>query len=439
MALVTTLLFLSVLGILSTALIFTVQNEMKTSVSYKSSQQAFHVANAGVQRAVQWYVSSYNPVPAAAYDITTVPVKFGENNVMLAGQTGSTTVFPDGTTAASFSAALSNKSLQADDKNSGSYAVDASLLKYRQVNFINPATFTAYPSAIERWRLTSLGFWGNAANPMGVSRITAVVENSGNALFDRALWGIDTMDLGGTVLVDSYDPALGPYNKTTNAGSEGSVGSNGSITASGAVQIKGDLAYGPTGSYTSTPNVTVTGSVFHLQEPKVFPPIPEFTVGTVSYNPKNGTTTLDPGSYGTVDIGAHGTLALNPGVYYFDAITEGSTGSLTISGPTTIYVKSALNLSGQGVMNATGDPTKLTVFYSGTSEMSMVGGTQAYIEIYAPNAPLNFVGTSDFFGSFIGRTVTIQGTPEVHFDEGCLNEHLVPRPFRVISWAQSPM
>jgi Tfp pilus assembly protein PilX len=437
-ALVTTLLFMTVMGMLSTALVFTVQNEMKTSTSYKYSQQAFYVAHAGVQKALNWYKTGYSPyVPSTAYDTTTLPIKYSGSNVQLAGQTGSSPAYPDSTVSSAFAAQFSNKSLTANSQNSGVYALNGSLLKYLPVSFIDPNTFSTYTSAIERWRINSIGYWGSVANPMGVARIDAVIENSGNALFDRALWGIDHADLGGTVLVDSYDPALGPYNKTTNVGDLGSVGSNGSVTASGAVEIHGDLAYGPSGSYSSTPNVTVTGDIFHLTEPKYFPPIPDFSVGSTDYNPKNGTTTLNPGSYGAITIGPSGTLELNPGTYYFDSITEASTGALKITGPTTIFVKSALDLTGQGVINPLGDPTKLTIFYSGTAEMKMAGGSQAYVEVYAPNAPVKLDGNSDFFGSFIGKTMFIQGTPEVHFDEGCTKEHLIQQPFRLITWSQN--
>jgi hypothetical protein len=435
-ALIATLMFLMAMGVLSTALIFSVLNEMKTSAAYKYGQQSFYVANGGVQKAVNWFASSYTPhLPAADYDLTTLPVKYSGNDVLLAGQTGSTSVYPEGSVISAFSSEFNNKSLQADSKNSGAYSLNATLLKYSSVRFIDPTTFISYPSAMERWRLNSIGNWGTSSHPLGTAQVTAVIENSGNALFDRALWGIDSVDLGGTVLIDSYDPALGAYGGA-NIGNNGGIGSNGSVTATGSVDINGDMAYGPTGTYSIGGTSTVSGNIVHLSQPRYFPSIPSFTVGTTNYNPRNGTITLNPGSYGDIAIGANGILALNPGVYYFNSITEAASASLTITGDTTIFVKSDLDLSGQGVLNSTGDPTKLTVYYSGTNEAKIAGGASAFIEAYAPNAPLRFVGTSDFFGSFIGKTVTIQGTPEVHFDEGCLQDHLFHRAFRLITWSQ---
>jgi Tfp pilus assembly protein PilX len=440
-ALVTILLFLTVMGFLCTSLVFTVQNEMKSSTAYKYNQQAFYVANAGVQKAVQWYRNTYTHyVPVGTntpYTLTTLPVTYSGNTVMLAGQTGSSSVYPNSECISSFTTAFTNQSLQAGTGNTGTYAVNGTLLKYESKSFLNPVDFTSYTSSLERWRVESVGYWGSAANPLGVSRISAVIENSGNALFDRALWGIDSADLGGTVKVDSYDPALGAYNSTTNAGDNGSVGSNGTVTAAGSVQVHGDLAYGPSGSYSSSPNVTVSGDIFHLPQERIFPPIPNFTVGTTDVAPQNATITINPGSYRTFDIKANGILELTPGTYYVNSITQAATAALKITGNTTIYVKSGIDLTGQGVINPLGDPTQLTVYYSGTAEAKFVGGSQAYMEVYAPNAPVQLAGNADFYGSFIGRTLELTGTPQVHFSEGCLDNNLMERPFRVINWAQN--
>jgi hypothetical protein len=435
-----------VLGLLSTTLVFTVQNEMKSSASYKYSQQAFYVADAGVQKAVYWYRNSYrdnyqpNMAQGAAgnFDTAEYPVEINDLPVVLAGQEGSESTFPDDNCAASFASEFTNQSLQADEKNSGTYAVNATLLKYEVASFLDPTTFVQYQSAVERWRVDSIGYWGNANNPIGVSRIEAVIENSGNALFDRALWGIEGVDLGGTVRVDSYDPSIGNYDRVNNAGNQGSVGSNSSVTAVGTVDIFGDLAYGPTGMFSGGPNITVSGDIMQLPEERIFPPIPDFEIpaGSPNLRPNKETLTIDPGTYGTVDIMNNGILELNPGTYYFDSIQQAALGSMKITGTTIIYVKSGLDLSGQGVINPFGDPTELTVYYDGVDEAKFVGGSSAYMEVYAPEAPVVLTGNADFYGSFIGKTLELTGTPEVHFSLGCTDDNLMEQPFRILSWSQ---
>lgn len=453
-ALVTTLLFLSVMSLLSTTLVFTVQNEVRSSSAYKYNQQAFYISNAGIQKTVNWFRNTYTPLIDPIRDDTGLLTNTGAENytrdqglvlynnapVILAGQTGTTASFPNNsdTYMPAFASTFNNSTLSANEKNAGVYAVNATLLKYTEATFINPATFESYPSAMERWRINSLGYWGNINNPIGAVHIEATIENSGNALFDKALWGIDSVDLGGTVLVDSYDPALGNYDVSTNRGNEGSVGSNGSVSASGTVDIYGDMAYGPEGSYDSGPNITVTGTVSQLPAERVFPPIPDFTIDPLSpdVSPKSATVTIGPGTYGTFDIKNNGILKLEPGVYYVDTITQAALGTLEITGDTTIFVKSGLDLSGQGVINPNGDPTEMTIYYDGTSEAKFTGGSSAYMEVYAPDAPVKLTGNADFFGSFIGKTLALDGTPQVHFSLGCLNDNLVQQPFRVLSWSQ---
>ncbi len=437
-ALVVTLLFLVALGVLSSALVFTVNNEMKTSTSYKYSEQAFYVANGGVQKAVQWFANTYTPhLPATDYDTTTRPISMGGSSILLAGQTGSSSVYPDSTVTAAFSAQFANQPLQADARNSGVYALNAQLMKYTPTTFLDPATFLSTPSAMERWQLSCRGYWGTVASPLGIADITAEIENSGNAVFDRSCWGIDSVNLVGGVVLDSYDPALGPYGGA-NVGNLGAIGSNGSVSLGDNVTVKGDVAYyaGPF----SPGAATITGQSFQLPEPHDFLPVPNFTSGTGKLTYKNNGfgTTINPGTYGTLEMDTNGTLILNPGIYYIDQLIEKSSSSvLKINPPVTLFVTGEVNLSGQGVVNPSGDPTQFTVVYSGNLTVEMAGQNGFYGEVYAPNAPLKFTGGSTYYGSFIGKTAFNSGNTQIHFDEGCLRQNLRKKPFRLITWSQS--
>ncbi len=442
-ALVVTLIFLMAMGVLSTALVFTVNNEMKTSAAYKYNQQAFYTANAGVQRAVEWYRGSYSPYfsTTAPYDNTTLPVEYSGSPVILAGKPGDSSAYPDSTTTTSFTTNFHNKSLTGTTNNSGVYALNATLVKYREAHFINPTTFASYTSAIERWSISSSGYWGTIARPLGIAQITAVIENTGNTLFDRALWGIDYVDLVGTSFIDSYDPAR-PYDSTTNSGDLGAIGSNGTVRGQGGATIQGDVAYGPTGSISLGINTTVTGDIIHLPEPRYFPPVPSFSVGTSSdtIHPSNGkspTPTLSPGLYGSLTV--HGPVILEPGSYYMDSLSVSSQGEIHVSGPTTIYVKTSFDLEGNGVINDSMSPSNLTIFYAGTDTAKLAGSSSVAIEYYGPSAPLVLTGGSDYFGSFVGKTVDANGGTNIHFSESSLNEHLYPQPYRIITWSQDTL
>jgi choice-of-anchor A domain-containing protein len=445
-ALVIALLCLLVLGVTSSAIVFTTQGEMKSSAAYKYSQQAFYVANGGVQRAVSWFNSSYTPhLPSSDYDATYFPVKYSSSSVLLAGQSGGSAVYPESAIASSFYGTFANKTLEADTNNSGVYDLNASLIKHEPRTFLNPATFLTYPSALERWRVNSTGYWRTIANPIGEAQITATIENDGDTLFDRALWGIDSVSLGGTLLIDSYDPRLGPYGGL-NVGNMGAVGSNGNVVGNGTITVDGSLAYGPSGSWTLKGGSSeITGPIIQLPTPHYFPPLPDISSYVGSTNVTVGakkTATISPGSYGAISTKSDGVLILNPGVYYIDSMDMGAQSAIHIAVtnpqiPTTIFVKSGLSLDGQSIINDSGIPANLTINYSGTSAAKVSGGAGFYGEIYAPNADVTLVGTSDFYGAFIGKTVSDSGNPRIHFDEGSLNRNLIPQPFRVITWSQN--
>ncbi len=436
-ALVVTLLFLTVLGAVATSLVFTTQSEMRSSVVYKYSQQSMYVANGGVQRAVAWFNNSYIPhQPSADYDITNLPISFGGQSVLLSGQTGIAAVYPESEVKTAFHGAFTAQSLLADEKNSGHYSINATLLKHTPVTFLDPTTFIAYSSATERWRLSAVGNWGTEAAPLGTTRITAIIENSGNAIFDRALWGIDSFSLGGTVLIDSYDSSIGAYGGN-NVGQDGSIGTNGDASTNGNVTVKGSLAYGPAGTYTHVGGGLVTGQVIQLPEPRIFPPIPDFTVGTTAVSlGGHDTQTLAAGSYGAINLSSNAVLTFSGGTYYIDSLTTTGQADIVISAATTLFIKSAFSLGGGSVINSTAVPSNLTVWYSGTSTASLAGGSGFYGDVYAPNATVTLVGNSNFYGSFVGKVVNDSGTPNVHFDERSSDKNLEKRPFRVITWSQ---
>ena len=435
-ALIATLMFLMAMGILSTALVFTVNNEMKTSSTYKYNQQAFYVANAGIQKAVEWYRSPYAPA-LGSYTTTTLPPQYSSQAVVLAGQSGYSSNFPvSGTTdlfTTQFSQSSENTTLTVDSTNTGKYAVNATLLKHSPANFLNPSNLAATPtpSAIERWRVESMGYWGSIAHPLGIARITATIENNGDAFFDRALWGITEVNLTGTSLIDSYDPSQ----PMPNSGNLGDVGSNMSVRGTGSMSIQGNVACGPGGSINVDPN-SVIGDFIRLGQDRYFPPIGDFTVGsgkTMVNNKDSYTLSSSQNPYGTITV--HGTLIIPAGDWYIDSLDVQAAATIIVSGTARLFVKSGLSMAGTAVANDPSHPESLTVFYKGTDDAKWTGSSSISASIYAPNAPLHLAGGSDFYGSFIGNTVDANGGAKIHFDQGSLKRNLLLRPFRIITWS----
>lgn len=440
-ALVATLLFLLAMGVLSTALVFTVENDMKTSSSYKYNQQALYQARAGVQNAVRWFAGSYTPTTGTALDTsTTYPVQFEGKDVLLAGKTGSVSVYPSELVAQSFNSELGNRTLEANSNNSGTFSVNATLMKHRAVikGCINTSTFVTFDCAIERWRLDSLGIWGTGSRPLGVSQITATVENNGQAFFDRALWGKDLVNLRGAMLIDSYNPRLGPWNPATNFGYNGAIGSNGMVDMGGSSTVRGDIGLGPSAGY--NPGGTLTGGVVRLTENRDFPPIAPFAVGTRNEMvlPNEDPLIIRNGDFNNMygRITVRGTLIFESGTYYIDELLQGAQGKIFVSGDTRLYIKSDLALTGQGILNYGMNPSQLTIVYAGSNAVAFEGGSSAYVEFYGPNADLTIRGNVDFSGSFVANNVIVAGGAMVHYSNASLEKNLIPQPFRLITWSQ---
>ena len=449
-ALIATLMFLMAMGVLSTALIFTANNEMMTSAAYKYNQQSYYVASAGVYKAVDWFRTTYNPYDPALgnpYDQPiTFPPRLGGNAVQLAGREGIYSNYPDGSMAEMFTYQFSpyneSSKVVADEKNAGNFGINATLLKRREVMFMNPDDYTTpVPGAVERWNIDSMGFWGNGtARTLGIARITATIENDGDAFFDRALWGKDFVDLSGTAYVDSFDPNIGPWDANNNSGQMGAIGTNGSLSGGGNSMIYGDAAYGPNGTCDLDPD-NVTGNVFHLSEEREFPDMDPFNVGSGTQTYRNDGDIIWPGEYGRLTIRAEVTL--KPGDYYIDDFEVTSQGRMILEGPTNLFVNSDFNMQGQAEAGDPSHPEDLSVWFAGGKGdarppiIKWAGGTSVSASIYAPYASLELTGGTHYSGSFIALGVTMRGNAEVHFDQGSLNRFLWPRPFRVITWAQS--
>jgi hypothetical protein len=458
-ALVATLMFLMAMGILSTALVFTVNNEMMTSAAYKYSEQAFYVANSGINKTLDWFrndvsnpnAAKYVPSLAAGYDLTTLPPRLSVSGtlspVMFAGQTGYTSNYPNATMsnlfATNFSQAVEASRMVGDTtRNFGNFGVNATLLSFRNVSFwtldtsTNPPKLNINPTpwSIERWRLDSVGYWASTASPLGMARVSATIENEGEAFFDRALWGKDLVDMGGTSFVDSFDPNKGAWDENSNHGELGAIGSNGRIEQSNNTWIYGDAAYGPTGTADLNPD-KVTGNIIQLSSPRTFPDIADFNVdnGNVSWEDE----TVSGGTYGKVYI--DGDVRLNPGTYFMNTLTIKSQGNMIITGDTTIYIKNDFSMLGQATSNSNPPdaPKNVTIWYPGDRELKWAGGTNISASIYAPNAKLTLTGGSEYSGSFIGKEVRTIGNTKVHFDQGSLSRNQLPRPFRIITWVQA--
>jgi len=73
--------------------------------------------------------------------------------------------------------------------------------------------------------------------------------------------------------------------------------------------------------------------------------------------------------------------------------------------------------SSGGVINTTGKAENLRIFSLSSSHgITLSGGSQAYMAVYAPKSPIKFLGEGDFYGAVVGNTITDSGGTKMHYD-----------------------
>jgi hypothetical protein len=293
------------------------------------------------------------------------------------------------------------------------------------------------PGATPVYLLTSLAINTNTGARKMMQAEVALpppVPSSGSGFFATSpACGALTMS-GGTT-TDGYTTAGGGTYRTTQSNTGGGIGSNGNVTLSGNNTQVGGSIYVPNTTLGACPDgVTESGGAGMLSNPanKVVatpvvtvptPPAPNPLPPTTNYS---GSQNLVPGNYG--NINGNGTWTLAPGVYNINSLQISGGGQITISPPGAVVINLAgvgttqpLAFSGNAsIDNTSGIAANFQINYAGTSNLAISGGTNCYVVLNAPNAPIAISGGSDYFGSMVGSTITDSGGTALHFDTSLL-------------------
>jgi len=249
-----------------------------------------------------------------------------------------------------------------------------------------------------------------------VNKSATAVQGGGRCL---GIWGLDDVTGTGGLITDSYDNRQGKYGGA-NIRSNGDVCSCRDMTFGGDVEIYGDTIYGE--GY----DLTLLGTTYEIwgvvdDEPCELTP-PEFDmVGAKITNnnssiPKTSSGKSPFKGAGRLFLSGNDNLTLPPGKYYFNSVQIESFATLTVTGPTEIYIAGNVMLGGGGIINNTQIPENLKIYGTGTT-MSFAGTSDFYGAIVAPETDLNFLGTASYYGVVIGQTLDFRGTTNVHVEE----------------------
>jgi hypothetical protein len=476
-ALIMTLMLMMVLSAVAVSLIFLANTETYSSMNYRLMSQARYGAESGVHKAMNYLFNTY-PIPGGAgdpltnYDMTKSPVTFGGQPIVLTSVAGGTPNYPLGSVMTGFkNAAQGTLSLGGYNV---SYGVTATLVEM--------STFTAYGSGVvsvvQTWQITSDGSIGGA-RPATVE-VTASVEqqkvpiNTFGVFATNATCG--ALSFGGGETTDSYDStsALAANGKPVIANNTGDVGTNGNLTQNGNAVVNGTLNTPRTGAgkcssgavdaLTQNGNGSVvTQGVIQLPQAMSYPvppppsPMPPQTAVGL---PKNATcaaipltapatcsvsgtdiTIIPNGStvlLGNVSLTGGETLHLQAGTYNVNTVKLAGNSNLVIDQPPTGAAGSVtmnvagqndatpLDFSGGSIQNLSYKPEIFQILYAGTGTLKVAGGAASSTMVFAPNAAVNLVGGSDFYGEILGATVTDTGGTHFHYDRSLKTKGFAP-------------
>lgn len=380
-ALVITLLVMTILLVMGTAFLSISSTETLIAINERNRVQALHLAEAGVERSIaELNVSS-------AYGGTTGPQSLGFG-------TYETTVTNGG----------------------------------------------PVPGVLDPKQIVSNGYVPNNLVPNRAMAQVEVDVQRGSP-FQQALFGTSKIELDGTE-VDSYDSSQGPYNPAT-ATAKGHIHSNDSVIlwsdniVNGNAQAVNNITdNGPgtnviTGSSTSgVPSISVVTNI-------TYPPPTADTTGISppgAYNTVSKNLVVDPGV----------TVTLDPGTYSFNEVMLGSGAKIAVNGPVEIYMTGQFYAEGGNVINTSNIPANLVIFssYNGTDgsgtdalfmDAGAAGAGQFYGAIYALNGEAEFQNAApgwQIYGAIVAKHIDLEGGARFHYDVTLANMRSPAGKFR---------
>ncbi|MFH0839710.1 MAG: hypothetical protein V1883_01680 [Candidatus Omnitrophota bacterium] len=280
----------------------------------------------------------------------------------------------------------------------------------------------------------SAGTFTSLTGPQ-VSRTIQVILKE-HKLFNYAILTSEGIDMSGSVTIDSYDSAQGPYGGS-NVFQNGDIVTNNqgdpAITISGNnVAVNGDAATGPGGTI-DDPHGDITGGTYDNAE--IFMPsvsVPASLTSLVSGGVINHSETLSTGDYkyDSLDLNANKTLTLNGDVNLYltedPSIQLTGAGQIVVNGSASIYFDGDLQLSGKGVLNTSADPSSFALYGTDSAtDVSITGVGAFYGTLYAPSTHLSASGNSDIYGAVATKDTSVSGVAgntAIHFDEQLIED-----------------
>lgn len=170
-------------------------------------------------------------------------------------------------------------------------------------------------------------------------------------------------------------------------------------------------------------------------------PIPSAVNGNYTLSGQPGATTYYqiPSIFG--GLSSQSTLYVTNGTVALDVES-----AFSMSGQSSIVVApnakliiwlngSSAQLTGGGIVNGSGYATNLTIYGTTNLTSLKIAGNSSFIgTVYAPEANVNYTGSSDVMGSVVGNSFTDSGGANLHYDESL--KGMIGGSYIVTSWSE---
>jgi hypothetical protein len=472
-ALILTLLLSAAISLIAASLVTIGMSETTSSQNYRMMSQARYGAESGLQAAVDYLTNTYTRPGTSgsdqltSYTLTTSPVTYNSNPVVLSSTTGSN--YPDSTKVTAFQAAT-HGTLTAGTATIG-YDVTATLTSMRTYSSYGGGT-----SVVQAWPITGIGTVNGAGANTATVQVTSVLEQevtlatSYGAFAVAATCGaLHFHQNSETYSYDSTSYTLSGGQPAASGTSGGDVGTNGNLQADNNVTINGTLSSPRTGvgtcvagnpdAATLSNHATVTGGIIKLGQAKTFdtPVVPGNPPANVTNTISTSTTcanlgltspqctgtannlTLTPGAGNTLVFGnlvlsnnVHISLA-GPGSISMNTLVVNNNGVLNVTTPANQTLM--INVAGNPIppsttapatpidiqnnttfTNSSWDPSRVQFIYPGTGTVNINNNGVFCGTVFAPNASMTLANNGAFYGAAIGKTVDIANNGDLYFD-----------------------
>jgi hypothetical protein len=138
----------------------------------------------------------------------------------------------------------------------------------------------------------------------------------------------------------------------------------------------------------------------------------------------------------TVGSGANLYITGKTRFYVKGPFRVSGTGKITIANGASLelYVDGDMDIAGGGIVNGTQVASACALYgLPGCTSLRYSGNAELHAKIYAPQATLEMVGTTDFSGSIVANSISFKGTPRIHYDEALGGAH---PDYRIVLWQE---